>query len=271
MRKLVLLSLLILGFGAWAYVRADSTPSTESTSGPETSRVVVLELFTSEGCSSCPPADRLLQRLAEDPDLAGRLAPLSLHVDYWNYLGWRDPYSSERWSKRQETYARRLSGRVYTPQLVVDGRAEAVGSREQEIRALIEEALARPARGRVELTAGEPGEASWPVEISAELLETGGIDDAELWLAVTEDNLENSVTRGENTGRTLTHDGVVRRLERIVTLTAEQPRETRELELLIPPEWKVENLGIVAFLQEPGSLEVLGADVAVLGSGSPQP
>lgn len=253
----VLLSLLIAGFGAWA-LAGDEASAPAATDDPDDSRVVVLELFTSEGCSSCPPADRLLQRLAEEPDLAGRIAPLSLHVDYWNYLGWQDPYSSERWSNRQKTYARNLSGRVYTPQLVVDGQAEAVGSQEGEVRGLIREALSRPPQARVDLTPGEPGESAWPIQVSAELLEDAG--EAELWIAVTENDLENSVSRGENAGRTLTHDGVVRRLERVLTLSADQPSQSRELELLVQPEWKVEDLGLVAFLQEPGSMRILGAD-----------
>ncbi len=257
-----LLSLLIAGFGVWA-VAGDGDSAPAATDDPDDSRVVVLELFTSEGCSSCPPADRLLQRLADEPDLAGRIAPLSLHVDYWNYLGWRDPYSSERWSHRQKTYAKNLSGRVYTPQLVVDGRAEAVGSQEGEVRVLLREALSRPAQARVDLAPGEPGESAWPIQVSAELLQRAGTGEAELWIAVTENDLKNSVSRGENAGRTLTHDGVVRRLERILTLSADHPSETRELELLVQPEWKVEDLGLVAFLQEPGSMRILGADAVI--------
>lgn len=254
-----ILILTLVGFGAWAFARDDSAAMEPTKTPADDGRVVVLELFTSEGCSSCPPADRLLRQLAKEPDLAKRIAPMSLHVDYWNYLGWQDPYSSERWSNRQRSYARNLSGRVYTPQLVVDGQAEAVGSQEREVRDLVREALARAPRARVELTAGEPGE-SWPVRVSAQLLENAGVDEAELWIAVTENDLENSVSRGENAGRNLTHDGVVRRLERVLSLTQSMPKETRELELLIQPEWKRDDLGLVAFLQEPGSLEILGAD-----------
>jgi hypothetical protein len=92
---------------------------------PEASPIII-ELFTSQGCSSCPPADRLLKRLAGDP----RVIPLSFHVDYWNYIGWTDPFSSKRWSERQQGYARAFrSNRIYTPQLVVSGRTGASGSR----------------------------------------------------------------------------------------------------------------------------------------------
>ena len=92
---------------------------------------VLLELFTSQGCSSCPPADRLLTRLAGDRKLAGQVIPLSFHVDYWDYIGWQDPFASPRWSERQRQYGRAFhSNRVYTPQLVINGRTECVGSQE---------------------------------------------------------------------------------------------------------------------------------------------
>jgi len=105
---------------------ARALPGATSASGP-----VVVELFTSQGCSSCPPADRLLSKLSRDPRLAGRVIPLAFHVDYWDYIGWRDPFASPRWSQRQKDYARVFrSNRIYTPQLVVSGSTEGVGSQD---------------------------------------------------------------------------------------------------------------------------------------------
>ena len=105
--------------------------------GPSISgdRVAVVELFTSQGCSSCPPADRLLSKLARDPRYQGKVIPLSFHVDYWNSIGWTDPFSSNRWSERQRVYAGRVfhSNRIYTPQVVVNGRSECVGNSEGEV------------------------------------------------------------------------------------------------------------------------------------------
>src|SRR6476646_10282347 len=97
-------------------------------------RAVVVELFTSQGCSSCPPADELLGRIARDPSLRGRVIPLAFHVDYWDHLGWRDPFSSPEWSQRQLDYVRamHLSG-AYTPQAVVGGAREFVGSNESQL------------------------------------------------------------------------------------------------------------------------------------------
>src|SRR5690348_11228611 len=95
---------------------------------------VVVELFTSQGCSSCPPADRLLSKLGEDPRFAGKVLPLSFHVDYWNSIGWQDPFSSARWSARQNDYARAFrSDRIYTPQTVVNGTSECVGNDERAV------------------------------------------------------------------------------------------------------------------------------------------
>ena len=137
-----------------ASVAGDAAPAPASADrGP-----VVIELFTSQGCSSCPPADRLLSRLAEEPAYRGRVVPLAFHVDYWDYIGWRDPFSSPRWSERQRDYGRSLGlGTVYTPQLVIDGRSECVGSQEGDVRREIARALATPAAGRVELSVSRDG------------------------------------------------------------------------------------------------------------------
>ena len=112
---------------------------------PDAAGVAVIELFTSQGCSSCPPADRLLSRLASDPRYAGKVIPLSFHVDYWNYIGWTDPFSSADFSQRQRAYAQRAfrSHRVYTPQVVVNGRDECVGSGENASKSLHNDRVVR--------------------------------------------------------------------------------------------------------------------------------
>src|SRR5882724_10161154 len=124
-----------------AHAEGDPRP-TNAAEGP-----LVLELFTSQGCSSCPPADQLLSKLASAGSLADRsVAPLSFHVDYWNDLGWADPYSLPAWTQRQQSYARALGDdRVYTPELVVGGAAGVVGSQEGAVSRLIAKAT-RPAR-----------------------------------------------------------------------------------------------------------------------------
>ncbi|MCB1171099.1 MAG: DUF1223 domain-containing protein [Leptospiraceae bacterium] len=165
---------------------------------------VVLELFTSQGCSSCPPADRLLSELHNEAKIAGReVIVLSHHVDYWNRLGWTDPYSSREASERQQYYVRALEARgSYTPQMVVDGRYETVGHRETEIRRLIRKGYPSPVPMQLEIINGKKD------PLIRIVLSRSMQRDEELSLFLVQDKVENSVPAGENEGRHLHHDGV---------------------------------------------------------------
>jgi hypothetical protein len=171
---------------------------------------VLVELFTSEGCSSCPPADALLRRLVRDQPVAGaRVIGLSEHVDYWDDLGWRDPYSDRAYSGRQVTYARRLGlGGAYTPQVVVDGERDALGSSAAAVLAAISELAARPKgeiEARLDPAAGTVRvEATWAGKVAADV-----------FLALTENEAVSVVLHGENQGKTLVHASVVRSLVRL--------------------------------------------------------
>lgn len=236
--------------------RTTATPAGPAgNSGP-----VVVELFTSQGCSSCPPADRLLSRLSEDPQLAGRLIPLAFHVDYWNYIGWTDPFSAKRWSERQQGYARAFhSNRVYTPQLVVGGRTEAVGSDERLVRSRIAEALATEPAGRVTLSA-EPAEAGQlRVKAGATLARAVG-SPLDLWVVVYETGLTTNVGAGENASKTLHDDFVVRRLEKVLTLPGTANASgADEVVLGLDKRWDRAHLGVAAFLQDPRTMTIHGA------------
>src|SRR5947209_12963057 len=153
------------------------------------------ELFPSEGCSSCPPADALLIKLDRMQPVAGaRVIVLSEHVDYWNQLGWRDVFSSPQFSKRQADYARLLGSEVYTPQLVIDGRVQLNGSDAKEIRAAIARAAARPKLPvRIVQITREGSDAL--VRISVPALSSGKSD---VWAAVADESDESNVSRGEN-------------------------------------------------------------------------
>jgi hypothetical protein len=180
--------------------------------GSETSSVPVLvELFSSEGCSSCPPADALLRRFLRDQPVPGvRIIALAEHVDYWNDLGWRDPFSLPLFTARQETYARRLpAGGVYTPQLVVAGAAHLLGSDEGAARAAIT-AAATTMRG--EVSARVVRGAAGALEVAARWPE--GVE-AEVFVALVQDRAMSEVARGENAGRTLEHVAVARSLSAI--------------------------------------------------------
>jgi hypothetical protein len=194
---------------------------------------VVLELFTSQGCSSCPPADALLSKLATTGTLAGRaLAPLSFHVDYWNDLGWADPFSLPAWTERQHQYARALKDdRVYTPELVVGGATGVIGSN----LAAVTQAIQRAPR-----TAVLAATAAWSTD--AVSITASAPHDADVWVAVWEDGTSTKVTRGENSGETLGGDRVVRRLERVAAAG-----QTATAAVKLGPRWHA--AGAVAFAQ----------------------
>lgn len=237
----------------------------EQASGENGSGVRLLELFTSEGCSSCPPADQLLGELAQRPPESGAAPVIALewHVDYWNYLGWSDPFSSAASSERQSRYAAALSaGRVYTPQLVVDGRHECVGSASSKVRALITKAGAPARKVRIQL-ARDPDPRAARIQVAITEPPADGSRGAELWLVITESGLVTEVPRGENAGRRLAHGPVVRSLRRLGALTTAPLRLAADL--VLQPAWQRQNLRAVVLLQRPGTGEILGAAQLPLG------
>lgn len=197
---------------------------------------VLVELFTSEGCSSCPSADQALQWLQDTQPVDGvEVIALSLHVDYWNHLGWADPYASPRFSARQQAYGKD----TYTPQMIIDGDAAFVGNKRRAVQLLADRKGAP--RANLRLTATVKGDA---VEVAVTT------DSAvPLWVAIAESGLTQHVTRGENRGETLTHTAVVRQLVRL---------EGGKVTLPLDPAWKRGQLKVVAFHQEKGPGRVLG-------------
>src|SRR5205807_1864042 len=147
--------------------------------GPAQRKAVIVELFTSEGCSSCPPADELLGRIGGQESLNGAtIIPLGFHVDYWNSLGWQDRFSSHAYTERQEQYVRKfkLEG-PYTPQMVVDGASEFVGNSSLRAQAALAEAATRPPEADIRISAGEAGR----LQVQARLL--GSVAPADVMLA----------------------------------------------------------------------------------------
>jgi hypothetical protein len=240
-----------------------SLPASFSTGSPATP--VIVELFTSEGCSSCPPADTLLQKLLETQPVPGAvIIGLGQHVDYWDQLGWKDRFSSAALTDRQRLYAARLAhGNVYTPQMVVDGTAELVGSDANAARRALQRAAAAP-HGRVRLTVQAPDreQLQVAVTVAADYLPARGAGDhPDVVVAVTEDYLRSDVKRGENHGRVLSHAAVVRQLVAI----GEAPGE-RSTRIQLAPDWQRDQLKIVAFVQERRSRAILGSAVAPLAA-----
>lgn len=209
---------------------------------------VLVELFTSEGCSSCPPADEALRQLAQVQPVSGAdIVPLELHVDYWNSLGWMDPFSSPEATARQERYASSAAApgyapQLFTPQMVVDGTRSFVGNRELAVQA-VTQAVARPKRSVTAVVRPAPGGVEVELHVAA-----GEGAAAGLWLVLTESGLSSRVSRGENKGRTLLHAPVVRSLERLAVVPAEG--WTGTVRLPIAQAWRRDALTVVAFAQE---------------------
>jgi hypothetical protein len=222
----------------------------------------VVELFTSEGCSSCPPADVLLQRLQERQPVAGaEIIPLEEHVDYWNHDGWVDPYSSADWTERQEVYVTLAKGDAFTPELVVDGRSQISGNNGRQAQVEIENA-ARRTKTKVAIRAATPDAKGLPrFNVSVGKLEgNAGGDTAEVWLAVTEDGLHSSVSHGENAGHVLQHVATLRSLRKIgVADTGASVSFETDAVVKFSSQWIVENLHVTVFVQKKRSREILGA------------
>jgi hypothetical protein len=167
---------------------------------------VVVELFTSQGCSSCPPADAFLGELAQRKDVIA----LAYHVDYWDYIGWKDRYASPAWTNRQKGYASSLELRsLYTPQMVIDGRADAVGSDRSNVNYLIERAASLP---KLELTLDSTGG-----KYLLHLPEARFNKPATIWLAIYDPEQHTQVSRGENAGSTLSEYNIVRELRKVAS------------------------------------------------------
>lgn len=224
---------------------------------------VVVELFTSEGCSSCPPADALLAKLAEQPPAENvQVIALEEHVDYWNELGWADPFSSRDWTLRQYAYAEALGNQnPYTPQMIVDGHAEFVGSHAQQARQKIVEAASHPTIP-VTLDQGK-ADGKGAVNLAVTIGKLNGTAKggaAEVWLAVTETGLHSAVTRGENADHDLRHAAIVRSLLKIGEAKAGGDTSfSAKATARLRGEWKRENLRAVVFVQEKKSRQILGA------------
>ena len=240
---LILLSIVVV----WTNLPAEAQTATAGERIP-----VIVELFTSEGCSSCPPADAVLSELEKSQPVANaQIITLGEHVDYWNYLGWSDPFSSVTFSERQQAYSQSLGSNTYTPQMVVNGRAEFNGSDVQKAAATIARAIREP-RAKLKISVG----ANAKFSVATSNIPTG-VDTANLQvvLALTENNLSSNVVRGENAGRVLKHRTVVRSLKVIGT-----PAKA-EANLSFEKNWKRENLQIVAFLQDSKTHQIYGAAV----------
>jgi len=241
---------------------AEAAPVTVSNAAPpgktEPNAVPVLvELFTSEGCSSCPPADTVLAGLERTQSVSGaRVVPLGLHVDYWDGIGWPDPFSSAQSTQRQRAYAPLGSG-SYTPQAVIDGRAETIGSRKGMVEAAIAEAAKRPHASVGIKVAPHPDPAApFDVVLDIGALPAGSASDAEVLVALTQNAVRVDVKRGENAGKVLEHTAVARQL--VVAGPTPAAGASLKARLEVPSGVAPKELRVVAFVQERASRHILG-------------
>jgi len=223
--------------------------------GPKKS--VLVELFTSEGCSSCPPADRTLAFLKKEQPVAGAdVITLAYHVDYWNYIGWTDRFSSPQFSRRQESYTGKFAlDSIYTPQIIVDGNAQFTGSDGGRAAGEIGKAAeTRKGTAALSLTNGE---------LKAAFADLPPTEGATVHLAIAEDDLSSDVERGENRGSKLQHVSVVRELRDIGKIGAGLSGGEASAKVEFKPEWKKANLHLVVFAQDEKTKNILA--VAAIG------
>ena len=241
----------LIAFGALTPKNNKSKSKTDVGKG-----FAVVELFTSEGCSSCPPADELAARIEKES--AGKpIYILAYHVDYWNSLGWKDIFSKADFSKRQRQYAQYLNiSSVYTPQVVVNGKKEFVGSEEGTLRTAIRTALQTDAPAQLVLTdvKTDAGHLSLRYQANA----TG--DHTALLIALVQKQAQNHIKGGENGGRTLSHVQIVKNLQSIVLTGNNSGNES----MALPANFAADGFEVIGFLQNTSTGQIIGATKAAI-------
>lgn len=247
--------MVVSGLAVFGIARKKSFHKTEIASvGAIDQSFALLELFTSEGCSSCPPADRLLPQLASTNP---KIIPLSFHVDYWNHLGWTDPFSSAEFSERQKTYASQFHlESIYTPQLIINGEYELVGSNrstaEEDIKRVLKE------KPQVEISINEVRRTTNKLSVSCTL--TGDLSQTQLTAALVQRHAEMKVKAGENSGAKLSHTNVVR------SFIQQLAQKKMNVEIDIPQNLADDNMQLVLYAQRRTDLKITGVVLAGVGS-----
>jgi hypothetical protein len=246
----------ILGLAACGQNKESSKNDTAKISGKG---FAVLELFTSEGCSSCPPADELLAKIQKEGQ-GKDIYLLAYHVDYWDRLGWKDIFSNADYSKRQEQYGRWFnSSQIYTPQLIVNGKTEFVGSNEAAIRNAISDQLSTKANVNLVLHAQQDGEG-----LKVHYQASNVVKGSNLLIAVVQKNAQTKVERGENAGSTLSHVQIVRKVQNEPLSTTGEGSSIVEL----PNGFDAQNWEVLGLIQDQSNGEILGVAKADLGAGA---
>lgn len=254
---IVTATLVIAAFAAAAFVNLKPSTGNKSTATPG---FAVVELFTSEGCSSCPPADALVSKIQKEYD-SQPVYILAFHVDYWNRLGWKDGFSSADYTKRQSQYAAYLhTSQVYTPQIVVNGKKEFVGSEEGTLRNAIKAGLQKAPAAQLTLSDVKADKNKITVNYKAE--NNGNV--SVLLLALVERSAHTNVKAGENSGRNLSHVQIVRKLQTIGLSNGKSGSES----IALPVGFDAQNWEVIGVLQNMQTGEIIGAAKTGFSSAS---
>lgn len=233
---------------------AIAQPLCTATSGPQTNALV--ELYTSEGCSSCPPADQWFTRLKTQGKQLGNIVPIALHVDYWDYIGWKDHFANPAFAMRQRDIASLGHARgVYTPQVAIHGQDTRSWLNDARFKSDITSINRMPAKAEIRLTVNTSTAKSVQVATSIKTAEAGPLV---YYLALQENNLQSTVNAGENRGELLRHDYVVRQWLGPFKLGADGKTSSSH-EVQLQPAFKQRDLSVVAFVQNPATGEILQA------------
>jgi hypothetical protein len=257
-RSILIMSLFFSGAALTSWIQVPI--SYASTGAPESKGgAIIVELFTSEGCSSCPPADNLLQQISgKTTKDRRRIITLSEHVTYWNHLGWSDPFSNDVYTQRQEGYGRRFSlDSVYTPQMVIDGKEQLVGNDWKGLERLLNQEHERQSiRIRIIAVDRQGDDLLIAYSLIGSLPGTG----ADLMAVIVDDEDKSNVARGENSGRILTHVSVARSIKRFQATASSSDQQLKVPWLQSDSRLPKQNRHLILFAQEKWQGRVLGAD-----------
>ena len=242
--------ILLTIFGLTNYLPTSQT-NADKPAKPTAQPVVVLELFTSQGCSSCPPADKALEDITEQAAKVGQqVYGLSFHVDYWNRLGWQDPFSSKQFTDRQRQYDRLLKAQTYTPQLVINGQQDVVGGQRGAIAQAIQTIQKQPASAFVGVDGTLTRDAK-EVNVRYELSAAGAY---RVNVALVQKEARTAVRNGENGGRTLVNTNVVRQFK-----TVDESGTLGAVSLPIPAGLSADQTAVLVYVQRTDTGQVVGA------------
>lgn len=252
MNLLPIALVILLGLFSFSCQTNSSAAPANEAKNPVQPSPVLVELFTSEGCNSCPPADRALMFLEKEQPVTGaQIVALELHVDYWDNSVWKDPFSSALFGQRQSLYARQFrTDQVYTPQMVVDGDVAFIGTDMHRASVVIMEA-AKSGKANVSLALENE-------KLKIKIDNIPKAEESTVFLAIAEDNLSNNIRGGENSGKKLFHTAVVRELRSVGVVNEKSKSFEASTDLQLQKTWKKDDLKIVVFVQENEDRKVLG-------------